>query len=309
MAGNRNLISTHTMKPSTPEHIAAVSKAGRHATTSRFVERRLALPFGTVNYVVAGEGKPLLLLHGGYGSWKHWIANIEDLARHARVIALDMPGFGMSDSLPGALSIDGLSTCVAGIMRRLLSEDGDEASAYHVIGFSFGATVASMLAQPQFGKVDRLLLLSPPGIDKITDEVLEIQARASRVASESGLMSGIWITARETMLGNHALINEAVLEIIADGVRRCRVKTRDASRSMNTLATLEPMHGRVRLLFGSMDPFYRSRLDSFIQLCHNALGPSSAAVVHDCSHWIQYEQPTRLLDEAVSHFGWERRFP
>jgi pimeloyl-ACP methyl ester carboxylesterase len=32
---------------------------------------------GSIHYVEAGSGVPLLLVHGGHGGWVHWLANIE----------------------------------------------------------------------------------------------------------------------------------------------------------------------------------------------------------------------------------------
>ena len=43
-----------------------------------------------------GRGAPLVLLHGGMGSWTHWGRNIGALARKFTVITLDMPGYGDS---------------------------------------------------------------------------------------------------------------------------------------------------------------------------------------------------------------------
>src|SRR5207249_5621844 len=43
-----------------------------------------------------GSGPDLVLFHGGMGSWKHWIRNIEPLARHFTVHALDHPSYGAS---------------------------------------------------------------------------------------------------------------------------------------------------------------------------------------------------------------------
>jgi len=47
---------------------------------------------------VWGGGPPLVLLHGGTGSWMHWIRNIEELARDFTVVAPDIPGSGESAS-------------------------------------------------------------------------------------------------------------------------------------------------------------------------------------------------------------------
>ena len=54
----------------------------------------------TLHYREVGSGPPLVLLHGGYGSWMHWIRNVGPLARQFTVIAPDMPGLGDSATPP-----------------------------------------------------------------------------------------------------------------------------------------------------------------------------------------------------------------
>jgi len=44
-----------------------------------------------------GAGDPVVLLHGGSGSWTHWIRNIEPLSKHFTVFVPDLPGHGESD--------------------------------------------------------------------------------------------------------------------------------------------------------------------------------------------------------------------
>src|SRR5699024_1978152 len=55
---------------------------------------------GVMTWRCWGKGPPLILLHGAYGSWTHWLRNIEALATQCCVIAPDMPGFGDSDLPP-----------------------------------------------------------------------------------------------------------------------------------------------------------------------------------------------------------------
>ena len=45
-----------------------------------------------------GAGNPLVLLHGGSGSWMHWIHCISRFAQAHRVLAADLPGLGDSPS-------------------------------------------------------------------------------------------------------------------------------------------------------------------------------------------------------------------
>ena len=58
-----------------------------------------------LHYNEAGDGHPLILLHGGgagASGWSNYSRNIPSLARHYRVFAIDMPGWGKSDTaVPG----------------------------------------------------------------------------------------------------------------------------------------------------------------------------------------------------------------
>src|SRR3546814_8575896 len=52
---------------------------------------------GRMSWRVWGDGPPLVLLHGDFGSWTHWLRNVSRLAAYFRVIVPDMPGYGDSD--------------------------------------------------------------------------------------------------------------------------------------------------------------------------------------------------------------------
>lgn len=50
-----------------------------------------------LRYVEMGQGPALLLIHGTGGSWTSWLLNLRELATEHRVIAPDVPGFGVSE--------------------------------------------------------------------------------------------------------------------------------------------------------------------------------------------------------------------
>ena len=57
-----------------------------------------------LNVEERGSGEPLVLLHGGSGSWRHWARNVGPLARHRMVVCPDIPGLGDSAPPPPAES-------------------------------------------------------------------------------------------------------------------------------------------------------------------------------------------------------------
>jgi alpha-beta hydrolase superfamily lysophospholipase len=62
--------------------------------------QRCELPGGMIWHAWGPDNAPtFVLLHGGSGSWTHWIRNIEPLvAEGYRVLAVDLPGFGDSEA-------------------------------------------------------------------------------------------------------------------------------------------------------------------------------------------------------------------
>ena len=75
-----------TSDPSPVDFVAAIDRASTRRTTSSDA--------GTVVWRIWGSGPPLVLLHGGTGSWMHWVRNIEDLSTSFTLIVPDLPGLG-----------------------------------------------------------------------------------------------------------------------------------------------------------------------------------------------------------------------
>ena len=89
-----------------------------------------------------GEGAPLVLLHGGYGSWTHWIRNVLPLSRRFRVIAPDLPGLGESATPPEPWTATGLAAIIAEGLAAVLPPG----ERFHLAGFSFGGVIGGNVA-------------------------------------------------------------------------------------------------------------------------------------------------------------------
>jgi pimeloyl-ACP methyl ester carboxylesterase len=74
----------------------------------------------TVHYRTAGSGPPLVMLHGSPGDSQMLVEEIAACAENFTVFALDTPGFGYSDALPGeTLTVTDLAAATAEAMRAL----------------------------------------------------------------------------------------------------------------------------------------------------------------------------------------------
>jgi len=110
----------------------------------------------------AGEGAPVVLLHGGgpgATGASNYVRNIDALAQHFRVIVPDMPGYGGSSK---ELDFSDPFGDLATSMRLMLDEL--EIDRAHFVGNSYGGAAALRLALDRPDKVDRLILMGPGGI-------------------------------------------------------------------------------------------------------------------------------------------------
>lgn len=119
-------------------------------------ERYASIDGHSVCYIDEGEGDVLLLVHGLGGSIVNWGPTIEHFKRSRRVIAVDLPGFGLSERCD-----DCTVESFAGTVRGLLASLGIERAA--VAGNSLGGLISLSLVldHPEF--VQSLILVDTAG--------------------------------------------------------------------------------------------------------------------------------------------------
>ncbi|SHF63217.1 Pimeloyl-ACP methyl ester carboxylesterase [Jatrophihabitans endophyticus] len=122
------------------------------------VRSRDAVP--GVHYVVTGEGtRTVVLLHGFADNLTTWSRLVGPLAVDARVVAIDLPGFGRSErGFPTPL-LDGY----ADVVRNVLDAEGVDWPVA-LVGNSMGAAVATVFADRFPDRTDRVVLIDMPGL-------------------------------------------------------------------------------------------------------------------------------------------------
>ena len=95
--------------------VAAVERASTRRTTPNGA--------GEVVWHIWGKGDPVVLVHGGTGSWRHWIRNIEYLARDFQIIAPDIPGSGDSSSPEPPITAESVARPITEGIKTILGPD------------------------------------------------------------------------------------------------------------------------------------------------------------------------------------------
>ena len=123
---------------------------------TRLAFRAVKTKIGDISTIQAGEGDPLICIHGLGATKASFLPTVSALAEHHRVIAIDLPGFGDS-VMPLGAAYD--AAFFARSVFSLMDAMGLERA--HLAGNSMGGRVALEMALTDPDRVGRLVLLSP----------------------------------------------------------------------------------------------------------------------------------------------------
>ena len=233
----------------------------------------------------AGLQRPVVLLHGGSGSWTHWLRNIEALVGAGRpVLAADLPGFG--DSAPPATGTDAdaLPAPVETGLQLLLGD-----TPCDMVAFSFGGMVAVFLAAQWPARVTRLVLVGSPGLGVASRNTVTLTTwrhlpdPAEREAVHRSNLAAL-------MLHRPEAITALALRLHSDNLLRDRMKGRSLAYTDILARTLPDVYCPVYALYGREDALYRGQQEALEAALQSAPGFRGLQWIEDAGHWVQFEQ-------------------
>jgi pimeloyl-ACP methyl ester carboxylesterase len=249
-----------------------------------------------------GRGSDLVLFHGGMGSWKHWIRNVEPLAERFTVHALDHPAYGDSAPVPRETTGPQYLDLVHALLLAMLPGG----TPLRFAGFSFGGAIAANLARRLGPRVSHLCLVSPGGFP-----MRRFGERPIRSYKEAGGDERLF---REicrhnllvNMLSDEASVSQETVDIQVECVRKTRFDSRKVSGGgtlLGDLAGLAERGCRIRLLWGERD-------DSTFRPARLLIGEIQQAVpgldlhrVPKAGHWSAYENAPEVNRLLLEFFG------
>ena len=238
-----------------------------------------------------GQGAPVIMLHGGSGSWRHWIRNVPLLSQHYRVLVADLPGLGDSDMPPFVFDHADLLGSVrrlADIVLEGILELSDSPVA--MVGFSAGSITAAQLAACHPQHVRSLHIaggsgmglpwgglagkLRPMGQDLSRADKLAVQAH------NTGLI----------MCGKPVSADSIEAELQLENTERARLRTHPLADSDVTGQALRDLTAPLQMIWGSDDPYAGPDLEARVALVRKHHPNADVHLLGDAGHWVMYER-------------------
>lgn len=251
---------------------------------------------------IRGAGVPLLLLHGFMGRGSGWGANATALARHFRLVVVDLPGHGRSGIPldPARASVERTADDLAAILER------EGCAPAHVLGYSLGARIALRLAVAHPVALRRLVLESPSaGLATEAERRARRAADADRAArlERDGIEAFVDEWEREPVFASHAGLPSAHAARLRSERLRNRPVGLVASLRGAGQGSMEPLHERLAgvrtptlVIAGALDPTGRMRAQA---VAAGIPGARFEAVV-GAGHAPHLETPTIFRSLALA---------
>lgn len=233
--------------------------------------RREYIDVGEVqaHFVVAGPtaGYPVLLLHQVPSSSAMWEAVMEPLAsRGYRAIALDIPGYGMSDPIAQDPSLEDYADHVAMLLDRLHIRN------CAIVGHHTGAAIGLTLTGRNPQVVSALALWGIPLMESVDALRLAREEPPSFSASYASELSGLW--ERRWRLSRDSVASHVVRRSVAEALI-CGLRKPDGHRAVgraNTLALVRSLaHHPVLAMCGSREMLRDNTIRSSQELPNSTL--------------------------------------
>lgn len=255
----------------------------------------------SIHYLTAGEGKPVVLLHGWPTSSYLWRNIMEPLARSRRVIAPDLPGFGLSDK-----PLDALYTFDyhVGIFDSFLRRIGVERTA--LVVHDLGGPVGLLWAVRNPGRLNRLVIMNTlvhPDISLLM-RLLILTARTPFIKDYLASPAGIAMTMKLGVENKNAMTEDAIAAyqtpFAEKEARKVLLKTLTALKTdelEELVQKLPALEVQVHIIYGEKDWMLANEMRKLAK----ELPKARVTPLPDCGHFLQEEEPERL-SELIGEF-------
>nr|WP_090279544.1 alpha/beta hydrolase [Mycolicibacterium komanii]CRL75467.1 alpha/beta fold hydrolase [Mycolicibacterium komanii] len=271
--------------------------------------RTVDIPAGTIGVREAGQGEPVLFIHGVVANGVAWRNVVRPLSRRARCIAPDWPLGSHQPALPSAdLTLPGLARMVVDVLDAL---GLDEAV---VVGNGYGGDIAQVVAAEYPHRVKALVLAatnafdSDPAPTKVLRGLTAVRGagKLQALAMRSRLMQRQWFTYGGV---TKRAIPPDVMQSYLTPLWRDRLVRNDFRRFMAGLSPrylaeysprLADFERPALLVWPTEERFFPA---ANTRRLAEIMGNARLVTVDDCYSWIPEDQPAvfaDLLDDFLS---------
>lgn len=259
---------------------------------------RLETPCGSGSMVWRrwGAGPTLVLLHGGYGSWTHWLKNVESLAARYTVLAPDLPGLGESADVPKPYNAESLAAIIAAGLVQIAPNE-----SVAIAGFSFGSVLGGHVAAQLGARVSSFLMLGAAGLGLPRQPLALTRVEPGMNAAEIAAVQRANLV--KLMFGDEGRVDDLAVHLQNENTRRGRLDSRPIAFTDTLVHALPKVTARLGAIWGEQDATATGAIEQNFAVLRRLRPGVYCDTIADAGHWAQWEQPAAFeakLDAFVA---------
>jgi pimeloyl-ACP methyl ester carboxylesterase len=255
---------------------------------------------GAMVWRVWGAGEPLVLFHGGSGSWTHWIRNIPELSRHYQLWVADIPGLGDSAMPPKPW----VPASVAEVVVAGLNDLFPPPARLRLAGFSFGGQIAGLSAARMGDRIQSLTLIGVAALGLRADP-REPFSKVRSGMSATEIAAVYRQNLAVLMFADPANIDALAVHLQAENIKRARFRSRPFAPTDNLARALADVSAPLKTIWGTRDIIARPSLEARLDILRRHHPELEVRLIEGAGHWVAYEAADRfnaaLLDLLREH--------
>lgn len=246
-----------------------------------------------------GRGRPVVLVHGGSGSWRHWFCQIPALREVAEVWAVDLPGLGDSEMPPPPHDPH---SCARVLADGLLEVMRDREPP-HLVAFSWGAHVSTLSATLLGNAIRDLTIVGSSALGLEHPPHMRAFPKERSGMSEADRREIHRETLAILMIAEPSRIDDLAIELQAQNIARARFRSREFARSDTIKQALATVPVPVHAIWGERDVLAWPDMGAVRRAISTHRPDLDFHVVPDAGHWVMYEQPDAFNRTLVRVLG------
>ena len=237
------------------------------------------------------RGPAIFLLHGGFGSWKHWLRNVDGLAEGRRVFAADLPGLGDSPTAPQPHTAPALAQYFAQAIKQL--DPGPQKAM--LAAFSLGSSIAAHAAALLGDKVGAVVVLGASGMGEMWQNKTHELQKLSRSMSLDQVRAIVRENLAISMIHDRGKVDDQAIDVQRKLLAQKRsLLGMPISTSTTMFDALDHVSHKATMLFGEHDCYMSPDVRTCLQRMKQRYPKLETCLIDGAGHWVMYEEPEQV---------------
>ncbi|HET9675989.1 MAG TPA: alpha/beta hydrolase [Solirubrobacterales bacterium] len=278
-------------------------------TTLTSERKEIQLPAGKIRYREAGEGRPIVFVHGYLVDGRLWDGVVDRLGDRFRCLAPDWPlGAQQVPMNPGAdLSPPGIARLIADFLEKLELED------VTIVANDSGGAMSQVLVTTHPERIARLALTNcdthenfPPGIFKAMPPLAKLPGGMVVLSAPfriGAIARRAFAPFARTKIPPELIASWMAPATESSDIMRDVKKVTAGMNKRHTLAAAEKLRGSqlpIRLLWAPGDKFFPI---SYAERLAGEVGNAEIVQIPNAKTFVPLDQPQRVADEIAKFVG------